>query len=151
MTPGVGGPPGGTPRQRIRSAAARAGQPAFVDACVRLLRHGDPVADVQLLGVLGGPHADALLRRGLPADQAYWTRVWALRGLLWVWEDAAVTAVATALEDPSWRVREMAAKVVARHLVGDLLGPVAALRADAVPRVRQAADRAVTRLTAAGA
>ncbi len=160
MTAGPGDPSGTTPRQRIRSEAARTGRPAFVAACVRLLREGDPVEDVPLLRVLGGPHADALLRRGLPPDQLYWTRVWALRGLLWVWEDAAVDAVdavdaedavATTFEDSAWRVREMAAKVVARHLVGALLGAVAPLRADPVPRVRRAADRAVARLTAARA
>ena len=45
----------------------------------------------------------------------------------------------------------MAAKVIARHKVGDALNAVAALRADAVERVRAAATRAVTVLTAAGA
>jgi len=45
----------------------------------------------------------------------------------------------------------MAAKVVARHLVGEATGAVADLREDPVPRVRQAAQRALVRLTAAGA
>jgi hypothetical protein len=45
----------------------------------------------------------------------------------------------------------MAAKVVARHLLGDALPEVAALRADPVPRVRAAASRAVVLLTHAGA
>ena len=49
------------------------------------------------------------------------------------------------------KLREMAAKVVARHLVGDLLSAVADLRTDPVPRVRAAADRAVARLTGKGA
>ena len=41
----------------------------------------------------------------------------------------------------------MCAKVVARHLVGDLLAAAVALRTDPVPRVRAAATRAVDRLT----
>jgi hypothetical protein len=41
--------------------------------------------------------------------------------------------------------------VIARHKVGDALEAVAALRYDPVERVRAAASRAVTMLTAAGA
>jgi hypothetical protein len=55
------------------------------------------------------------------------------------------------LQDTEWRVREMAAKVVARHLVGDALPTVTVLRDDPTPRVRAAAHRAVLALTAAGA
>jgi hypothetical protein len=49
------------------------------------------------------------------------------------------------------RVREMAAKVVARNLVGDALDDVAPLREDPVRRVRVAATRAVATLAARGA
>ena len=56
-----------------------------------------------------------------------------------------------ALRDESWRVREMAAKVVARHALGDALPVVARLRGDPVARVRVAAHRAVKLLTEAGA
>jgi len=45
----------------------------------------------------------------------------------------------------------MAAKVVARQLIGDALPAVADLRDDPVPRVRAAANRAVTLLSNAGA
>jgi len=45
----------------------------------------------------------------------------------------------------------MAAKVIARHRVGDAFDAVAALRADPVERVRAAAARAVTILTAVSA
>jgi len=41
-----------------------------------------------------------------------------------------------AARDDAWRVREMAAKVVARHLLGDLMSNVANLRSDPVARVR---------------
>jgi hypothetical protein len=78
----------------------------------------------------------------------HWPRVWAARGLLHAWDDAATEAITRATKDEAWRVREMAAKVVARHQVGDALGAVAALRDDEVPRVRAAAGRAVVRLTA---
>jgi len=70
---------------------------------------------------------------------------------LWAWDDSALDAVSVALSDQAWRVREMAAKVVARHLLGDALPAVAELRDDPVPRVRAAANRAVARLTQAGA
>jgi hypothetical protein len=45
----------------------------------------------------------------------------------------------------------MAAKVIAAHRVGDALDAVAAVRDDPVERVRAAAVRAVTLLTAGGA
>jgi hypothetical protein len=45
----------------------------------------------------------------------------------------------------------MAAKVIARRLVGDGLEAAASLREDPVPRVRAAAERALAALTAAGA
>jgi hypothetical protein len=85
------------------------------------------------------------------ADQRYWIRTWGARGLLWAWDESATGAIGRAIEDPHWRVREMAAKVVARHRVGDLLDAVARLRDDPVPRVRAAAARAVAVLTSTGA
>jgi hypothetical protein len=85
------------------------------------------------------------------ADDTLWFRVWATRGLLWAWDGTSVDALRGALLDDAWRVREMAAKAVARHLVGDLLTDVANLRQDPVARVRHAAERAVTRLTVAKA
>lgn len=78
-------------------------------------------------------------------------RVWAARGLLWNWGDDALPAVMAALGDDAWRVREMAAKIVARHELGDGLRIVASLRHDPTPRVRTAAARAVVRLTETGA
>jgi len=108
-------------------------------------------ADDALIMALGGPPARDVLDRGPDSDQRYWLRVWAARGLLWAWDDTGLEAVRRALDDPAWRVREMAAKVVARHLLGDLLTAVAELRADPRPRVRAAATRAVAVLTHTGA
>lgn len=80
---------------------------------------------------------------------AYWLRVWGARGLLWSWDASAVPALRSALADEAWRVREMAAKVVARHRVDDVQPEVAALLHDGVPRVRAAAARALSVLATA--
>lgn len=63
----------------------------------------------------------------------------------------ATEAVIAATGDDAWRVREMAAKVIAAHQVAGAFDAGAALRAGEVHRVRAAAARAVTLLTAAGA
>jgi len=103
-------------------------------------------ADDALVAALGGPPASEGAA-GVP--QRYWLRVWAARGLLWAWDDAALPALLCALTDDHWRVMEMAVKVVAKHLLGDTLSVVAQLRDDPVSRVRAAAERAVVRLTEA--
>ena len=140
-----------TPRQRIADGCARHGTGALIAACVALLQHRpDDVSDV-LITVLGGEPARQVLDGGEGGKAGYWPRVWAARGLLHVWDASATEAIIGATQDEAWRVREMAAKVVARHKVGDALDAVAALRTDNVDRVRAAATRAVTTLTAAGA
>ena len=139
---------GVTPRQSIERECARRGKDAVVAGCARLIAGGD--ADPALLMALAGPAADAFLDGG-PREDLYWLRVWGTRGLLWAWDESALDALTRALTDEHWRVREMAAKVVARHVVGDALPAVAALRDDPVQRVRTAAGRAVAALTAAGA
>ena len=70
------------------------------------------------------------------------------RGLLWAWDDAALPELQLALDDEAWRIREMAFKVITRRLLGDFIPDAAAARNDPVPRVRQAAHRALTHLTA---
>lgn len=140
---------GVTPRESIEAECARRGRQAVVDGCARLITGGE--GDTALIVALGGPAARGLLDAGLPESQLYWLRVWGARGLLWVWDDSALGALRFALEDEAWRVREMAVKVVARHRLGDTLASVAALQDDPVPRVRAAASRAVTVLTATGA
>jgi HEAT repeat protein len=137
-----------TPRERIEAESARRGSRAFAAGCVGLLTGSTD--DPELLRCLGGPGADKFLD-GARHDDTYWLRVWALRGLLWSWHESATDSVCEALRDESWRVREMAAKVVARHLVAEAFRAVADLREDAVPRVRVVADRALVRLTDAGA
>ncbi len=139
---------GRTPRASIERECARRGKPAVVEGCRRLVG-GDDV-DPGLLEALAGPGA-RVFSSGPRREDVYWLRVWGTRGLLWVWDDSATPTIVLALGDVSWRVREMALKVVARHLLGDLLPAVVELRTDPVPRVRAAAARAVAVLTAASA
>lgn len=142
-------PEGLTPRLRAEAEAARRGRAELVAGCRRLVEGRD--VDDGLVLVLGGPHARHVLAGGPRPDQEYWLRVWGLRGLLWVWDEAAGEAVLAALRDPAWRVREMAVKVVARHHVGAAFPVAVALREDPSARVRAAAARAVAALTRAAA
>ncbi|MCA0332013.1 MAG: HEAT repeat domain-containing protein [Actinobacteria bacterium] len=129
-----------TPRQRIHQEALRRGRGDVVAGCRALVR-GERVDD-GLVHLLGGPAASQYTG-GTARDDDYWLRVWGLRGLLWQWDDAALPEIRLGLHDDAWRAREMALKVVARHRLDDLLDDVVALRDDAVPRVRIAADRAL--------
>jgi hypothetical protein len=138
-----------TPAESIKLECGRRGQDAVVDGCIRLMR-GESV-DVPLVEALAGPASGVVLDYEPGDEKRYWLRVWGARGLLWAWDDRAVDAIRDGLEDPHWRVREMSAKVIAKHAVGDLLEAVAEVRDDPVPRVRSAATRAVTVLTAHGA
>jgi hypothetical protein len=139
-----------TPRQSIEAECARNGRLSVVNGCIELLGGAD--GDYRFLTVLAGPGADFMADQR-PGDETnrYWLRVWGARGMLWAWDDTAVPAIREALADPHWRVREMAAKVVAKYELGDLLETVAELRTDPTPRVRAAAEKAVQKLTEANA
>ena len=138
----------GTPRERIEAECQRRGTSALVSGCIELL--GGREADDGLILALGGPSARYVLTGGEGGRDGYWPRVWAARGLLHVWDNQATAAILAATADDSWRVREMAAKVVARHQVDEALSAMAGLQDDPVPRVRAAAGRAIARLTAGG-
>ena len=133
-----------SPAERARQECDRRGPEAFVHGCVELL--DGAAVDAGLLAALGGAHAAAVLEGRDGGPTGYWPRVWAARGLLHVWDDVATPAVVRATGDDSWRVREMAAKVVARHRVGAGLEAAARMAVDPVPRVRRAAARAIERL-----
>ena len=133
-----------TPRRSIERECARRGRADVVAGCVRLIAGQD--VDPGLLLALGGPAAEKFLDGHEHAD-TYWLRVWGVRGLLWAGDAGQLDAVRTALDDQAWRVREMAAKVVARHRIGAALVQVAELRLDPVARVRAAGARAVEVLT----
>jgi hypothetical protein len=134
---------GKTPRESVEEEAQRRGRAQLVSGCRDLIA-GRPV-DPELILALGGPPARWVVT-GEPAGPPYWPRVWALRGLLWVWEDVAIPSVMVGLDDDSWRVRERALKVVARHRLHDALDSVGRLRNDQSARVRAAAGRAEVRL-----
>lgn len=116
--------------------------------CVEILSGRE--SDEETLLVLAGPGATEVLRGKLGGGSGYWPRVWALRGLLYAWDESVTPAVIESAKDEAWRVREMCAKVVARHHVGDAIGVMAALTNDPVLRVREAADRALVRIVQSG-
>jgi HEAT repeat protein len=138
-----------TPRQSVEQECARRGQAEVVAACAVLLGGGD--ADRAFVFAIGGPAAESVLGPHPRQDQRYFLRVWAARALLYAWDDGAQDSVLAALADESWRVREMAAKVVVRRRLGDALPIVARMNDDPVARVRAAAARATAILTATGA
>lgn len=136
---------GMTPRASIERECERRGTACVVAGCVALLERR--AADDDLILALGGPAARAVLDSGPAPVHLYWLRVWAMRGLLYAWDDRAAASVGAALGDESWRVREMTARVAVRRGLGDLLAGLADLQNDPVPRVRTAASRAVAVLT----
>jgi len=107
--------------------------------------------DDELILALGGEPGRSVLDGYNGGRSGYWPRVWAARALLYGWDEDAAGAVIAATRDDAWRVREMAAKVIAHQRVGDALQAVARLRTDPVPRVRDAAERAVRILAEARA
>ena len=132
------------PRRSIEALAAEHGRAAVVKACLDLLRGSD--VDPRIIHGLGGPPARWAIEGG-PSGPDYWLRVWALRGLLWLWDDSATRSVVNALRNEAWRVREMAAKVCARHKLDAAMPDLLKMRDDPAPRVRSAAQRAIERIT----
>lgn len=137
-----------TPRLRIAAACSRLGVAEVTSRCVDLLHGGE--VDPDFLVTLGGAPAARLLAEGIPENQEYWTRVWAMRGLLWASPGGTVDVLLAGLQDRHWRVREMTCKVIARHRVGAALDALSALDGDPNPRVRHAAQRAAVRVIGAG-
>jgi len=132
-----------TPRERIEASCGLVGRDAVVDACLALLAGSEDLDLVRLVANQGvDKYAD-----GRVHEDTYWFRVWAMRGLRWAWEPRATAAVRAGFSDEAWRVREMAAKVVAAHRVDAAFDEVVAARADPVPRVRAASARALAALT----
>jgi hypothetical protein len=126
-----------SPSERLTAAIEQFGEAGVVERSIALLG-GFNVGDEFLL-YLGGVHAQGIVD-GAPA--LYWPEVWGARALLTVWDDSASDAVAAALTNQAWRVREMAARVVgARSLA--LAGTLRAMLTDEVARVRAASARAL--------
>jgi HEAT repeat protein len=140
-----------TPRRSIERECAVRGRDAVVDGCIAILEDNASEVDDTLIVALGGPAAHRILSGESRADPHVWKRVWAVRGLLWAWDDRACVSLGSALTDRSWRVREMAVKVARRHLVGEQLATIATLQDDPVARVRTVAVDAVQHIAAARA
>jgi HEAT repeat protein len=124
----------------VQLLARRSGNEAVAAWCAELLRgtvaHNDPRRPS--ITWLGGRHGAA------EPYQDYWPRVWAARGLLYVWRPTAELAVLAGLRDPAWRVREMCAKVARRHALHRAEPVLTHLLDDRVLRVRAAAEAALT-------
>ena len=118
----------------------RRGRILCVRDCIAIL--SDHTADADFLRVIGGPSAEIVLDGRAGGLEGYWPRVWAARGLLHVWDDVATDAIIAATTNDSWRVREMSAKVIARHHVSPAIDAVVSLLGDDNARVRTAARRA---------
>jgi hypothetical protein len=133
-----------TPRQSIEFECQRHGETHVVDECIALLsgRHVDEAT----LIALAGPHAVTVIRGGEGGVEGYWPRVWAMRALLYVWDDSASGVVIAGSTDAHWRVREMSAKVVAKRTLDEGHDAMTSLVDDEVARVRAAAERALIRL-----
>lgn len=135
---------GKSPRESIERECERRGQDKVIAGCMALLQGRS--ADAELIYALGGPPAGWVFTGTEPGPD-YWLRVWAARGLLWAWDESALSCIMTALEDEAWRVREMALKVVARHRLKEAHTIVGSMRDDPKARVASAANRALVRLT----
>ncbi|MGO4597794.1 HEAT repeat domain-containing protein [Terrabacter sp. 2RAF25] len=134
-----------TPGERARAAADALGDDVLTRWCADLLTGRAEWGDAQLpdIGWVGGRAVNGWGSPDhLDVETLYWSRVWAARTLLYVWDDRCGADVVAGLDDPAWRVREMCAKVAARWEVGDAGEACARLVAgDDTPRVRAAAAR----------
>jgi hypothetical protein len=111
--------------------------------------NGEEIDEATLL-VLAGPGATSVLNGASGGLSGYWPRVWAMRGLLYAWDESAMVSVVAASSDEAWRVREMCAKVVARYRLDAALEVMTELANDPVVRVRRAAQRALIRVVESG-
>lgn len=125
------------PKSRIEVAVELYGEEDVVAGALSLM-DGNNEGERFLLFV-GGDHAQGILD-GAPV--LYWPELWGTRALLYVWNDSAIGHVITALSNPAWRVREMAARVIAARNVPAVPELVEALT-DSIPRVRIAAAKAL--------
>jgi hypothetical protein len=133
------------PSVLVALAAERWGPRGLMDRCVHLYREMDWGEEPELMSFLAGGNGLRWVELGF-GTQAYFVRTWALRAMLYAWDESASATVIDALEDEHWRPREMALKVVAKRLINGDVDAVARLREDPVPRVQAAARVALERL-----
>ena len=123
--------------ERLAAAVAKWGTAEVVQRAVALV--GGFNSGEEFLLVVGGRHAQGILGGAPPL---YWPELWGTRALLYVWDDSAAPAVAAALANRAWRVREMATRVVATRSL-PVAEALAELLRDEVARVRASAARAL--------
>jgi HEAT repeat protein len=129
------------PRELLALLAYEIGEEAAAKACADLLAAEDERDEAEVLLFLGGEAGQSVLDGG--EWRPYWARVWAARGLLYVWTEAAAPVVVRRLGDEHWRVAEMCVKVAAKREIGEAGPGVAALAGHELPRVRAAVVRAL--------
>jgi HEAT repeat protein len=130
-----------SPKDLLASLASEIGEVEAALACADLLAADDPAEQSEILLFLGGSAGRSMLDGG--RWKPYWARVWAARGLLYVWTEAAAPVVVRRLADEHWRVAEMCVKVAAKRDIGEAGPGVAALSAHELPRVRASVMRAL--------
>ncbi len=135
---------GESPRDSVAALVRERGLDDVVDACLALLDEGE--IDAALLVGLAGRHAELVLEGAEGGVEGYWARVWALRALLYAWREDACSAVVRATAEDSWRIREMALKVIRARRLRGAEDVVAACLNDPVARVGAAARRALRAL-----
>ena len=120
--------PGTLPRDLAAGVVELYGRARVVQWCEELLagRASDDSPDWPDIAWLGGTGG------WMP----YWARTWGARGLLHIGPPARPEIVLAALDDESWRVREMTLKVIRRHGLDDPDGRVDLLVDDPAERVR---------------
>jgi HEAT repeat protein len=129
------------PRDLLALLASEIGEVEAAVACADLLAVDDPRDEMETLLFLGGSAGQSVLDGG--SWKPHWARVWAARGLLYVWTDDAAQIVVRRLSDEHWRVAEMCVKVAAKREIGEAGPGVAALSVHELPRVRAAVMRAL--------
>jgi HEAT repeat protein len=130
-----------SPRDLLALLEREIGEAEAARACADLLAADDPRDEAEVLLFLGGSAGQSVLDGG--EWRPYWARVWAARGLLYVWTEPAAPVVVQRLGDEHWRVAEMCVKVSAKREIGAAGPGVAALADHELPRVRAAVARAL--------
>ncbi|MBP1326602.1 hypothetical protein JOF28_001834 [Leucobacter exalbidus] len=124
-------------KMRMEVAVKLYGEAEVVTRALSLIDGNNEGEDFLLF--VGGEHAQGILD-GAPV--LYWPELWGMRSLLYVWNDTATPAVVNALHNTAWRVREMAARVIAERSLPATMELIELL-GDDTPRVRIAVARAL--------
>jgi HEAT repeat protein len=133
------------PKDRFADTAGRLGAARTAAWCADLLTGAARWDDGKhpSIDLLSNPGSEKFLASRGDDTNDYWARVWAARGLRYVWTPDASPAVVQALRDRAWRVREMAAKVARQRELGEAGDALAGLLTDDTTRVRAAAAAAL--------